>query len=402
MTKNKDSNNLDVETTFSVFQDVNSIPDNLKSGMENVGLLTSITYFQSLQESSIPGLSFRYVFLVQNNKPIGFYYFQVLNLSAKELGKIIHLDPYSKTLNHFSGVINAILFGAKKDKPHYLLIAGNMILSGEYGLLNLNNSTQVYEKLVEAINVVTTDLETNGKVVATIVKDFISNTDQAKKVLSAKSFSLMVMDPIMKMEIRPNWETFSDYLESLSAKYRLRYNNAKKKIESITIRDLTIDELIQNRDVIEQLYKAVQLKSPIQLLKCDFNYLLSISKKFGDKFKFRAYFDNEKMIAFMCGLDCNDHYEAHHIGIDYHYNRSHAIYLNILYEFIGLAIESSAKSLSFGRTALEMKTTVGAIPISYNAYIKLNNYMLNCLIKSFLPSEIPFDWTPRNPFKDIT
>ena len=64
-----------------------------------------------------------------------------------------------------------------------------------------------------------------------------------------------------------------------------------------------------------------------------------------------------------------------------------------------MAIESGAGMLSFGRTALEMKTTVGAIPVPHNAWIKLNNGMLNSLAKYMLPEKAADDWIPRNPFK---
>ena len=65
-----------------------------------------------------------------------------------------------------------------------------------------------------------------------------------------------------------------------------------------------------------------------------------------------------------------------------------------------MAIESKAELISFGRTALEMKTTVGAIPVPHNAYIKLNNGMLNSLIKHLLPEKTSEDWIPRNPFRE--
>ena len=67
-------------------------------------------------------------------------------------------------------------------------------------------------------------------------------------------------------------------------------------------------------------------------------------------------------------------------GLDYHYNKEYALYQNILYTFIKEAIITRVNTLSFGRTALEMKSTVGAKPIDHVAYIRLNNRLLNKLI----------------------
>ena len=64
-----------------------------------------------------------------------------------------------------------------------------------------------------------------------------------------------------------------------------------------------------------------------------------------------------------------------------------------------MAIDVKARVVSFGRTALEMKTTVGAVSYPYNAYIKLNNRLLNGVLKKLLPENISEDWIPRDPFR---
>jgi hypothetical protein len=65
-----------------------------------------------------------------------------------------------------------------------------------------------------------------------------------------------------------------------------------------------------------------------------------------------------------------------------------------------MAIRSGARELSFGRTALEMKTTVGAIPDMHEAWLKLSNRMLNSLACHLIPEKTGNDWIPRNPFRD--
>ena len=357
-------------------------------------------YLISLEEAAPSGLSFKYVVIEKRGIPIGLFYFQVINLSSKDIGQIIHFEPYSKLMSGISMMIQNILFGVKKDKPHFLLICGNMCLSGEFGIASANDQQgHVIGALPDVISEVTHELDKVGKVIAHIIKDFPQENDPVKSLVKGRKYNSLVMDPIMKMEIRSGWSSMEDYLKDLSAKYRQRYNQAFKKLQDCTIKDLNLQEMIKEQERLDQLYKAVQEKSPIQLIKPDATYLISLKKHLKDKMVFKAIYHEGKIVAFLSGINAVDHYEAHHIGIDYHYNKSHSLYLNILYLYIGLAIDSKARTLSFGRTALEMKTTVGGIPIQYDAYIKLSSGMLNSLIKHLLPEKPDQNWIPRNPFR---
>ncbi|MBK7853745.1 MAG: hypothetical protein IPJ79_01465 [Bacteroidetes bacterium] len=55
--------------------------------------------------------------------------------------------------------------------------------------------------------------------------------------------------------------------------------------------------------------------------------------------------------------------------------------------------------LFFGRTALEIKTTVGAKPYPLYTYFRLNNSLLNSMIKPLISRSKTEEWTPRDPFK---
>ncbi|CAN5468962.1 hypothetical protein BH11BAC2_BH11BAC2_25290 [soil metagenome] len=389
-----------MEVTLLSFDNCDQLSDAVRNFLKDAPVFLSPDYLKALEVSGIAGLTFHYIVLVENNKIKGFYYFQILNVASRELGTIVHIEPYTKVVNSFALIINKLLFGAKKDHPHYLLNCGNMCLSGDFGIFaGKNPDPNAYAVLPQVLKKITSDLEKSGKVITLLVKDFIKENDPASVALLANNFNRIVLDPIMKVFFETSWTTFQDYQDALSAKYRLRLNNARKKIADCTVRNLSTTEIKEQSARINELYQAVQHKSPVTLAKPDVQYLLSLSLSLQNKFRFRAYYKGEKMIAFMTGILNGSEYEAHHIGIDYEFNKSHSIYLNILYELIEIAIESGAQQLSYGRTAMEMKTTVGALPVDYNGYLKMNNSLLNKIVKPFLPAEAPKDWTARNPFK---
>ena len=357
-------------------------------------------YLLSMEESSPSALSFRYVCLKEKGKIKAAYYFQIINLSSTQLGQIVNFEPYSKIISGLSMLVQKMLFGVKKDKPHYLVICGNMYLSGDYGILFVgSDKVNAAELLSDAFVFVKKELEKTGKVMAEIAKDYSIENDIYGTHLKAKKFSSLVMDPIMKMNIRSHWNSFDDYVADLSSKYRQRYVQVKKKIASCELRILTTDELIERKEEIDRLYLAVQNKSPVRLVMHNSDYLISLSKLLKSKIEFKGILEKGKLLAFMAGIKDHQHFEAHHIGIDYEYNMSHSLYQNILYAYIEMAILAKSPLISFGRTALEMKTTVGATIHTYQAYIKLNNTLLNGIACHMLPSKYEMEWIPRNPFR---
>lgn len=370
--------------------------------LEGLPFFLDIPYLSAMEKSSPAGVEYRYVMVKQGSKPAAFFYFQAIDLSRLEVGSIVQADQYSRIMQGLSQVIQKLLFGVRKNAPKYLLVCGNMCISGDYGaFVRYGLEPMAGDFLMKALEAAQADLNKNGKVVAMVVKDFLPEKDHFGKTLKSKKFNALVMDPIMEMSIPDTWSNFGGYLEAISAKYRQRYLQASKKLMDTELRTLSTSEIERETDRINELYRQVQAKSPVQLIKPDAAYLLQLAIQLQDKITFRALYKDGKMIAFLTGINAGDHYEAHHIGIDYAFNKSHALYLNILYLYIQLALEHKAQKLSFGRTALEMKTTVGAVPIQYNAYLKLSNTLLNGMACHLLPDGSGDTWIPRNPFKSI-
>ena len=92
--------------------------------------------------------------------------------------------------------------------------------------------------------------------------------------------------------------------------------------------------------------------------------------------------------------------EAHYIGLNYDYNLDYCLYQNILYDLIKVAIEQKAEKLNLGRTASEIKTTVGALPQDLLCYIKPQNTVSKLIQKPLMALLEPSAYTPRNPFKE--
>jgi hypothetical protein len=77
----------------------------------------------------------------------------------------------------------------------------------------------------------------------------------------------------------------------------------------------------------------------------------------------------------------------------------YAVYSRMLYDFIELAIAQHSAMVVFGRTAAEIKSTVGALPVNMYCSIRhprrISNYVMSCVMSYVKPGTYPI----RQPWK---
>ena len=94
-----------------------------------------------------------------------------------------------------------------------------------------------------------------------------------------------------------------------------------------------------------------------------------------------------------------DNLDAHFIGIDYSNNKKYAIYPRILNDYVRLGIETNATSINLGRTASEIKSTLGAEPETLTCYFKHRRGIPNKFIKPFIKNVKIKSHKQHHPFK---
>ena len=92
--------------------------------------------------------------------------------------------------------------------------------------------------------------------------------------------------------------------------------------------------------------------------------------------------------------------DAHFLGYDVKLNSQYQIYFNILLLLVEQAIEMKASHLNLSRTALEIKSSVGAEPLEMNVHFRYHNGLIQKLIPQIMKTYVPEDdWLQRKPFK---
>jgi hypothetical protein len=166
-------------------------------------------------------------------------------------------------------------------------------------------------------------------------------------------------------------------------------------------RIFSVEDIEMNEKEIAHLYKNVHLKAKFRLATLPANYFLEMKKELQEDFIFTAYYFENKLAGFRTSFVLEKTIEAHFIGIDYDLNKQLELYQNILYDYVKEAILMRTEQLFLGRTASEIKSTIGAEAVELKCYIRHHNPLSNRIIKPFVDYLRPAAWIPRNPFKEV-
>ena len=170
----------------------------------------------------------------------------------------------------------------------------------------------------------------------------------------------------------------------------------------LKIEDITLDNIEELLPEMTALYKKVSSKADFNLGDFNLETYIHLKEKLKDNYLLKAYFLNGKVVGFMSGIINQNSLDAHFVGIDYLLNKEYAIYQRMLYDYIKIAIKKRIKVLNFGRTASEIKSSIGAVPQDLTMYIRHKKSIKNRILRLFLQKIEPTPFHQKFPFKKVT
>jgi hypothetical protein len=342
---------------------------------------------------------YAFVFLKDEEEPFSFFYLQKKRL---DLMDSIDVDQFKEGSGFWAKMkyrLQKIFF----PLAHFdLMVAGNVLLTGKYGFRGCHNKVETsdYEILARLLkNLRCKVRKTDYRFSVTLIKDFFE--EEKLKEPNTTGFAEMQFDPSMVLNIRPDWSSFEDYLLDMKSKHRVRTKKHLKNGETIKVRTLSQNEVVQLDSVLVGMYDSVISTSGFNMARIENGYFAQMAQSFQDQFFIDGMYHDSKLVGFYSYMIKNDALLSHFIGYDEDVNREHSIYMNILLGLIKNAIDLKVKELFYYRTALEIKSSVGAEPRDMYCYLVHHNPVVNLLvryvIKTFFPKPV---WTPRSPFKN--
>lgn len=358
-------------------------------------------YLKCIELDSPPELKNLYILIRSSDRKIvGTMLLQSLVL---KLGDSFQYENYTTNRSYFSHQYQRFRQMMVSKFRFRMLTVGNLYLTGQYGFNfiepNLNHASQIeiVNRIVKSLKKILrcTEYRFNG----VLFKDYFKE----QYIESPREFGLLPfqVDPNMIMSIDKSWKSFEDYLLDMRSKYRIRLKNALNKFKGVERKSMQLGDIKKYQVQMYDLYNKILLGSGFVLAKGEENYFVHLKEKLGQRFHVIGYFIGEEMVGFYTWVLDDRKMDSHFIGVNPKLNLRHQIYLNILLDLVKDAISIGADKLYYYRTALEIKSSVGAEPYDMMCYFRHNNWLLNRLFvptafKYFVPHQT---WVQRHPFR---
>ncbi|HMQ64552.1 MAG TPA: GNAT family N-acetyltransferase [Flavilitoribacter sp.] len=347
-------------------------------------LYLSVPFLQSMEDFPPAGMRFRYLVFFRHGQPAGIALAQIVPIRTTE--HLQWLNDGHWLRKQISGLFNFTM-----------LICGTVQGTGKHGFHFRDDFAQNGQLLVEALEKEATRLNAG----AIMIKDTCRETATDFSRIRQSGYTAFPFQPNMVLSRAPHWRQLSDYLEDLSAKYRVRYRRARKKLGGLTRKELSYPDIRTYNDTLHTLYQDQAAKADFNLISLHPGYWQALKAALGNRFRVWAYFSGGEMVGFYTGIYHGESMEAHFLGYDETVNREHQLYLNMLFDLTEEAINAGAERLVFARTALEIKSSVGAKPEMLNCYVRHKNPVVNLLLPNLVRYLEPeAEWTPRHPFTE--
>lgn len=188
-------------------------------------------------------------------------------------------------------------------------------------------------------------------------------------------------DPYMRIPVNPKWRDLSDYMAELKTKSRTKVKRILSCSEGCEMVDLTLPEVIERAQELESLYREVYDTAGFRLGNLKAQDLIETKKSWGHEFRVCILVLDGEVLGFQCGFLTTQKVEAFFVGFDRSRHRELMLYQRMLLEFIRWGIEMGAQEVAMGRTALDIKSSVGAMPVRLTCVVRFRNPILNILAR---------------------
>jgi len=376
---------LSTNYTHQLFTKTTQLPEKWDQVAQSCIFLQK-KYLRILEESSPENMQNTFVGIFEGEKLLATALIQEIDLAL--------LPSFGERDHAIKTAMRNFLF---KQFASKLLLVGNNMLSGQnaYTFLPEINESSVIEKLREIIQF------WNRKAHLHIFKDFNESQIHTFEIPPFQSDFRFSSQPNMVFEIRPFWEKEEDYVADLSKKYRDQFKRCRKKGAEISTKELTYEDILLAEETIYQLYLHVAKNAPFNTFILPSTHFSTFKKCLGTDFILLGYYLENQLVGFTTVIRHGNELETYFLGYDEYIQRERMLYLNMLYDIINCGIFQGFEQIILGRTALEIKSSIGAKAVPLMGIMRHSFGLIHSNLSWIFPLLEPAAiWTERHPFKD--
>ncbi|MCG0017556.1 hypothetical protein [Winogradskyella immobilis] len=370
------------------FNTIKTIPN---AYWDSLKCCTNIYYspeFLEAYEIANTDIEFNYIFILKNNEAVAFANTQIVTLGVETITQNIKMTSWLKRN------INRMF----RNNQIRVLFCGNVFLSGEYGtfLKDGEDKVETFTALAEGVKQLA---KSTKRLNALFIKDFKDESRYITDHLSDFDYATMQVEPNMIITLKPEWHSFEDYKKALKSKYRIKANKADSKSETLVTQLFSEKDIETYKDQLQTLYQNTIANADFNAQVLNLNTYILLKKVYPEAFIIKGYFLEDKLVGFLSAMKNETFLDAHFIGVDYSNNKEYAIYPRILNDYVRLGIDAKTTHINLGRTASEIKSTLGAEPETLTCYFKHRRKTLNTFIKPFIKNVKIKSFKQHKPFK---
>jgi len=381
--------------TYSSIEEMNPGLWEQAGGALNVSM--SYDYLRLIEREHKQEVRFHYCTVIRDEKFVGLLCFQTVKFKGAYLNNFLRAGERSNVFVRFLiATIGKILNLLSWD----VLLSGNIFFTGERGIYFSSSVSD--EDAVKLIQKSYEDVCARhpGKVTAYMLNNvYDDDKSYVHAFLKEFKYASYPVDPDMFMEVNGNWSSFDAYTASFSSKYRTRMKKVLKQSDTVKLQKLSLEELELQNEIIYGLYMRTARKAAFNLGYLSADYFTSMKRQFGEDFQVLAYYDGSEMVGFMSILIVGEDLDINYMGLNYDANRQYNLYNRMLFDLVRFSIDVGANCMHLGRTATEIKSTVGAKPREMHIYLSSPTSWKARGMRFFEPYFGSPKYTVRSPFK---
>lgn len=381
--------------TALFFSSIDQISPKIWKGLQCAKNIYFNPAFLKAVEKNHPEIVFSYIVLIdKNSNPIAFATIQIVNFHIDDIKN--DLELLIRKLKNIGRKLHIL----PNKKPLKILISGNTFVSGEHGIFIKKNQNKkiIIKELAKAI-LHFVNANKKLKIDAFLLKDFRNKSLFISNELRDYNYHPFSVEQNMMLKLDENWHVFEDYLASMKTKFRVKARKAFLRSTNIKIENVTPENIDIQLPKMTALYKKVVDNADFNLGNFNLNSFKDLKKTLGNNYILKTYWLDDNIVGFISGVINQKSLDAHFVGINYELNKEHAIYQRMLYDYIEIGIEKKQNRINFGRTASEIKSSVGAVPQDLTMYIRHKKSITNKILKLFLQRIQPTPFQQKFPFK---
>ncbi|MEJ6791748.1 MAG: GNAT family N-acetyltransferase [Lacinutrix sp.] len=381
---------------YKIHSNVSDLPKSWDT-LPNNDLFLKTPFLKALELSSPKNITPNYIAVFNNKELVGIAIIQRVEMYLEDVFRNTN-DKY--LIKKSKQLISKIVTGN-------ILIIGNLMHTGQHGLYFNSQSISYKEYLNQvssAISAITDKLKKNlnKKVRLIAFKDYFEEDKihDNQDFFKTKSLYKVQVQTNMVFTIPETWRVLEDYTSAFTKKYRDRFKSARKKGKQLIKRELSLKDLEDLELEIYQLYKNVSDNARVNSFILNETHFITLKKELNENFKIFGYFINQELVGFYTLIVNNKTLETYFLGYNQDYQYKHQTYLNMLFDMAQYGIENNFKNIVYARTAMEIKSSVGAKPRTMHIYMKHTNFIANSILKLIVKFLNPVTkWVERHPFK---